>query len=202
VKIYGDIRSGNCYKLALLCRQLNIPFEWVPVDVLSGETRKAGFLEKNPNGRIPVVQLDDGRYLSESDAIMCYLAEGSKMLPVDPFTRARVLQWLFFEQYSHEPYIAVSIFIVKYLRNPADRQLDLAAKRKPGYAALGVMDEQLAKTDFLVGDVYTIADVALYAYTHRADQGGFDLEDFPNVRRWLDTVGKQPGHVSMENALG
>jgi len=201
VKIFGDIRSGNCYKLALLCRQLNIPFEWVPVDILSGETRKQGFLEKNPNGRIPVVQLDDGRYLSESNAIMCYLAEGSKMLPDDRFARAKVLQWLFFEQYSHEPYIAVSIFIVKYLRNPADRQLDLAAKREPGYRALGVMDEQLAETDFLAGDDYTIADIALYAYTHRAKEGGFSLEDFANIQRWLETVRQQPEYVSMDNAL-
>lgn len=201
MKIYGDLRSGNCYKLALLCRQLNMPFEWVPVDVLSGETRKRGFLEKNPNGKMPVAQLDDGRYLWESNAIMCYLADGSKMLPEDPFDRATVMQWLFFEQYSHEPYIAVSIFIVKYLRNPADRQLDLAAKREPGYRALGVMDQQLAETTFLTGDAYTIADIALYAYTHRADQGGFSLDDFPNVRRWLETIRKEPGHVSMENAL-
>jgi len=201
VKIFGDIRSGNCYKLALLCRQLNIPFEWVPVDVLSGETRKPGFLEKNPNGRIPVVRLDDGRYLWESNAILCYLAEGSPLLPEDSFAKARVLQWLFFEQYSHEPYIAVSIFIVKYLRNPADRQLDLAAKRKPGYAALDVMDAQLAETDFLAGDDYTIADIALYAYTHRAKEGGFSLDDFANVQRWLEAVAKQPGHASMDNAL-
>ena len=201
MKIYGDIRSGNCYKLALLCRQLNIPFEWVPVDVLSGETRKPGFLEKNPNGRIPVVQLDDGRYLSESNAVMCYLAEGSKMLPDDHFTRAKVLQWLFFEQYSHEPYIAVSIFIVKYLRNPADRQLDLASKREGGYRALAVMDGQLAEADFLTGDDYTIADIALYAYTHRSQDGGFSLDDFSNVQRWVETVRKQPGHVNMENAL-
>jgi len=202
VKIFGDIRSGNCYKLALLCRQLDIPFEWVPVDVLSGETRKQGFLEKNPNGKIPAVQLNDGRYLWESNAIMWFLADGSELIPDDPFDRAKVLQWLFFEQYSHEPYIAVSIFIVKYLRNPADRQLDLASKRKPGYHALGVMEGQLVQTDFMASDRYTIADIALYAYTHRAQAGGFSLDDFPNVQRWLESVRKHPGHVSMENALG
>ena len=148
-----------------------------------------------------MVQLSDGRYLWESNAIMCFLADGSPLFPDEPFARAKVMQWLFFEQYSHEPYIAVSIFIVKYLRNPADRQLDLAAKRKPGYAALGVMDGQLEQTDFMAGDDYSIADIALYAYTHRATEGGFKLEDFPNVQRWLESVRGQPGHVSMDNAL-
>lgn len=201
VQFYGDSISGNCYKLQLACSELSINYIWHEMDILAGDTKTERFLCLNPNGKVPVMISPDGRALAESNAILSYLAEGSELTGTDRFARAKVMQWLFFEQYSHEPYIAVSIFIVKYLRNPADRQLDLASKREGGYRALGVMDGQLAETEFLTGDDYTIADIALYAYTHRSQDGGFSLDDFSNVQRWVETVRKQPGHVSMENAL-
>ncbi len=198
LKIYGDIQSGNCYKVKLLASLLQIKHEWVHVDILKDETQSEEFLAKNSNGKIPVLELDDGRYLSESNAILNYLANGSEFLPDDAFENAQVLKWQFFEQYSHEPYIAVARFIAKYLGLPKERQADYESKQKGGLKALAVMEAQLSKTPYLVGQSYTIADISLYGYTHVAHEGGFDLSAFPAIQAWLDRVASHPKHVGME----
>jgi glutathione S-transferase len=196
--VYGDSRSGNCYKIKLLCAQLGIAYEWREVDILAGDTRTAEFLAMNANGKIPLLALPDGRYLAESNAILAYLADGSELAGSDRFSRAAVLQWMFFEQYSHEPNIASSRFIIQYLGSPPDRQAALEEKRLGGYKALEVMEQQLGNNTFIAGSEYSIADIALYAYTHVAHEGGFDLNDYPATRAWLDRVRTIPGHVPME----
>lgn len=196
--VYGDSRSGNCYKIKLLCAQLGIAYEWREVDILAGDTRTAEFLAMNANGKIPLLALPDGRHLAESNAILAYLADGSELAGSDRFSRAAVLQWMFFEQYSHEPNIATSRFIIQYLGNPPDRQAALEEKRLGGYKALEVMEQQLGNNTFIAGSEYSIADIALYAYTHVAHEGGFDLNDYPATRAWLDRVRTIPGHVPME----
>jgi glutathione S-transferase len=193
--LYEFATSGNCYKVRLLLTQLGIPFARVQVDVVNGESRTPAFLAKNPNGRVPLLELEPGRWLPESNAILFYLAEGTPFLPADRFPRAQVLQWLFFEQYSHEPYIATSRYWITILGKADELRDALAQKRDPGYAALGVMERHLAAHAFFVGERYSIADVALYAYTHVADEGGFDLGRFPALRAWLARVQSQPGHV-------
>jgi glutathione S-transferase len=197
--VYGDSRSGNCYKIKLLCSQLDIAYEWREVDILAGDTRTAEFLAMNANGKIPLLALPDGRHLAESNAILAYLADGSDLAGSDRFSRAAVLQWMFFEQYSHEPNIATSRFIIRYLGSPPDRQAALEEKRLGGYKALDVMEQQLGDNMFIAGSEYSIADIALYAYTHVAHEGGFDLNDYPATRAWLDHVRATPGHVSMES---
>jgi glutathione S-transferase len=197
IKVYGDLRSGNCYKVKLLLAQLGLAHEWVHVDVLQGETRTPAFLARNPNGKIPVLELEDGSSLPESSAILWYLAEGSQFLPATRLDRARVLQWMFFEQYSHEPYLAVARFIVQYLGRPEAQEARLQEKMAPGYRALQVMEQHLAAQPFFAGARYSIADIALYAYTHVAAEGGFELASFPAVQRWLARVRAQPGHVDM-----
>ena len=201
-RVFGDRRSGNCYKIALVMNELALPYEWVDVDIVAGQSRTPEFLKLNANGRIPLLDLGDGRYLAESNAILGYLAERSPLLPVDGFHRALVYQWLFFEQYSHEPNIATSRFIIQYLGNPPERSADLEARRKPGYAALDVMENQLATREFLTGDHYTIADIALYAYTHVADEGGFSLDAYPAIRAWLARVEMRPGYQPMTDGRG
>jgi glutathione S-transferase len=196
--VYGDSRSGNCYKIKLLCAQLGIAYEWREVDILAGDTRTAEFLAMNANGKIPLLALPDGRHLAESNAILAYLADGSELAGSDRFSRAAVLQWMFFEQYSHEPNIASSRFIIQYLGSPPDRQAALEEKRLGGYKALEVMEQQLGNNTFIAGSEYSIADIALYAYTHVAHEGGFDLNDYPATRAWLDRVRTIPGHVPME----
>ncbi len=196
-RLYGDSRSGNCYKIQLLCAELEIEYDWEEVDILSGDTRTEEFLQKNPNGRIPLLELPDGRHLAESNAILCYLAEGSAYLADDAWARAMIMQWLFFEQYSHEPYIATSRFIVQYLGNPPDKQRDLEQKRAGGISALGVMEHQLGKGDYICGDTFNIADIALFAYTHVASEGGFDLDEFPNIRSWIGRIQSRPRHLQM-----
>lgn len=196
--VYGDSRSGNCYKIKLLCSQLGIAYEWREVDILAGDTRTTEFLAMNANGKIPLLALPDGRHLAESNAILAYLADGSDLAGSDRFSRAAVLQWMFFEQYSHEPNIATSRFIIQYLGSPPDRQVALEEKRLGGYKALDVMEQQFANNTFIAGSEYSIADIALYAYTHVAHEGGFDLDDYPATRGWLDRVRATPGHVSME----
>ena len=156
-----------------------------------------GFLAKNPNGKIPVLELEDGSCLWESNAILNYLAEGSEFLPTDPRLRTQVLQWQFFEQYSHEPFIAVARYIKVYLGMPEERREEYEAKQLDGYHALNVMEQQLLRTPYLVGDHYSIADVALYAYTHVAEEGGFDLGGYPAIRQWLQRVASHPRHVGM-----
>ncbi len=197
MKLYGDSQSGNCYKIQLVCAMLNIPHQWIAVDILAGETRSAAFLRKNPNGKIPTLELDDGRTLSESNAIINYLAADSDLLPKDTFTLAKMQQWQCFEQYSHEPYIAVARFIAKYQSMPASRQAEYKAKQSGGYLALGVMEQQLAATPYLCGDQLTNADISLYAYTHVAHEGGFELERYPAILAWLGRVEATPGFIAM-----
>ena len=202
VQFYGDSISGNCYKLKLAALQLGIPFEWHEIDILAGESRTPEFLARNPNGKVPVMELPDGRVLTESNAILSYLADDSALDGRDRFERATVLSWLCFEQYSHEPYIATSRFIVRYLGSPEDRRADLDARRAGGEKALEVMDQHLATHEFFANDRYSIADIALYAYTHVADEGGFDVSPYPHVVAWLARVAAQPGHEPMVAASG
>jgi len=197
MKIYGDGRSGNCYKLQLLMSLLGRDYEWVPVNILAGETQTEAFKQLNPNGKIPLLVTDEGDTLSESNAILNYLAEGSPMLPQDPWQRARVLQWQFFEQYSHEPYIAVARYINLYLGLPDDRRAEYVTKQEGGHRALVVMEQQLSQTPFLCGEQLTIADLSLYAYTHVAHEGGFDLTTYPAIRQWLQHIEQLPGYVPM-----
>jgi glutathione S-transferase len=196
-KVYGDYRSGNCYKVKLMLHLLGRDYEWVPVDILRGESREEAFLKKNPNGKIPVLELEDGTCLWESNAILNFLADGSEFLPTAPRLRTQVLQWQFFEQYSHEPFIAVARYIKVYLGLPDDRLEEYAAKQLDGYHALDVMEQQLLRTPYLVGDSYSIADVALYAYTHVAEEGGFRLDGYPAINAWLRRVASHPRHVGM-----
>jgi glutathione S-transferase len=192
---YGD--SGNGYKVRLLLAQLGRSYEYVEVDILAGESRSEEFLARNPNGRVPLLELDDGRFLAESNAILFYLAEGTRFLPEDALERARVLQWMFFEQYSHEPYVATSRFWLRHTKLTPWRRERLAEKREGGEAALAVMERHLAERPFFGADRYSIADIALYAYTHVAPEGGISLDGLPAVRAWLARVAEQPGHVPM-----
>jgi glutathione S-transferase len=195
IRLYDYLSSGNGYKVRLLLTLLAIPFERVELDIVKGETRTPEFLEKNPNGRIPLLETEDGTFLAESNAILFYLAEGTSYMPNHPFTRAQVLQWMFFEQYSHEPNIATARHWIMHLGVSKEQRPVLAQKRKQGYAALQVMEKQLQNRDFFVAERYSIADIALYAYTHVAPEGGFELESFPAIRVWLDRVSQQPGHI-------
>ena len=197
MKIYGDTQSGNCYKVQLVCQLLNIDHQWIDVDILAGDTKSDDFLKKNPNGKIPLLELDSGEALSESNAIINFLAFGSDLYPNDRLAQARVLQWQFFEQYSHEPFIAVARFINKYLGLPADKADEYAAKQTGGHKALQVMEQQLAETPFLAGEKVTTADITLYGYTHVADEGGFELEAYPAIRAWLDRVAALPNFRPM-----
>ena len=195
MKLYDYLSSGNGYKVRLVLHRLAIPFERVEVDILEGESRTAAFLARNPNGRIPVLELDDGRFLAESNAIMAYLADGSDLLPDDRWQRALVFQWLFFEQYSHEPNIATVRFWLTHAALTDERRAMLDGKRRQGHAALQVMEDRLAQAPFLVADRFTIADVGLYAYTHVAHEGGFDLAGYPAVTAWLARVAGEPAHI-------
>ena len=191
MRLYGYTGSGNCWKPTAVMRMLDIPYEWVETDILAGASRTPEFLARNPNGRVPLLEVSRGKYLAESNAMLCYLAEGSSLLPDDAYLRAKVLEWMFFEQYSHEPYIATVRFWVKYLGKESEYRTRIEEARPKGYAALDVMDDQLTRTPFLAGQEFSIADIALYAYTHVADEGGFDLERFGAVRDWLDRVERQ-----------
>lgn len=201
LRIYGDIQSGNCYKVKLLCLLLDIQHEWVHMDIVAGDTRNELFLQKNPNGKVPVISLDSGRNLWESNAILNYLAEGGPLLPQDPLQRATVLQWQFFEQYSHEPYIAVARYINKYLGLPAERVDEYHEKQAGGHKALAVMEQHLAICPYFVGETMTIADISLYAYTRVAHEGGFDLSAYPGINRWFARIEAQPKFQSMQQLL-
>src|SRR5262245_56759408 len=194
LRLYDFLPSGNGYKVRLLLSHLGVPFELVERDILRGETRTPEFLAINPNGRIPVLRLEDGRHLAESDAILFYLADGTRFLPAERFARAEVLQWMFFEQYSHEPYIAVVRAWLRIFGTTVDPG-QLRERRERGHQALGVMERHLTGRAWFVDDRYTIADIALYAYTHVAEEGGFDLGPYPGVRTWLARVAAEPGHV-------
>jgi glutathione S-transferase len=192
--LYDSPVSGNCYKVRLLLAHLGREYERREVDVVDRCDRAELLGGLNPALRVPVLVLDDGRALAESNAIISYLADGTDYLPAERFARAQVLQWLFFEQYSHEPNIAVVRFWVAFAREPPPAEA-IAARRTAGYAALDAMERHLADRSDLVADRYTIADIALYAYTHVAGEAGFDLGAFPGIRGWLDRVAAQPGHV-------
>ncbi|MGZ3293667.1 MAG: glutathione S-transferase family protein [Xanthobacteraceae bacterium] len=183
MKIHGDTNSGNCQKVKWVCDTLALPYIWIEIDTLKRETRTPQFLKLNGAGQVPTVEFDDGRTLAESNAIIRYLARGSDLIPADAFAAAKMDEWLFWEQYSHEPYVAVCRFQMKYLGKPAS-DLD-PDKVKRGYAALARMEHQLAATRFLVGDSLTLADVSLLAYTRLAHEGGFHLDGYASVRRWI-----------------
>lgn len=194
--VYGMRESGNCYKVRLTLEQLQQPYRWVEINSAAGETRTPEFLAKNPNGKVPLLELEAGKYLAESNAIIVYLADGTAMFPSHRWQRAQTLQWMFFEQYSHEPYVAVARFIMKYLPADNPRYQDLPRLRDRGYQAFGVMEKHLAQHPFFGGGNYSVADIALYAYSHKAAEGGFDLSPYPAVRAWLGRVTAQPGFVT------
>jgi len=196
-RIFHMQASGNCWKPRVALHQLGHAFELIDVDIMTGETRTEAYLAMNPNGRVPLLQLPDGRYLAESNAMLIHLAEGTPLMPEDAYDRALAFQWMFFEQYSHEPYIAVA----RYWRHLEGKEPPEAVPgqiEERGNAALAVMDGRLAASPFFAGDAYSIADIALYAYTHVADEGGFSLEPYPHVRAWLERVEATPRFVGMD----
>jgi glutathione S-transferase len=195
LRLYDFLESGNGYKVRLLLTQLGIAFERVEVDIMTGATRTPEYLAKNANGRIPLLEISAEERLAESNAILFYLAEGTAFLPKARWQRAKVLEWLFFEQYSHEPNVATPRFWIKFDLLNDERRALLAQKQKLGYAALDVMERHLQKSAFFVAGTYTIADIALYAYTHVSHEGGFDLARYAAVRAWMDRIRSQPGHV-------
>jgi glutathione S-transferase len=196
----STIPSGNAYKVSLMLSQLGQSVDVVALDIMAEppETRRPDFLRRNPNGRIPVVELDDGTHLAESNAILCYLAEGTPFLPADPLTRARALQWMFFEQYSHEPYVAVLKFWTLWGGLHRRRADEIETWMQRGEAALAVMNQHLANNPWFTGDRYGVADISLYAYTHSAGDIGFEMDAVPAVTAWLGRVRDQPGHVAMK----
>jgi len=199
IQFYGDSISGNCYKLQMAGAELGLDYVWHEMDILAGDTQTPKFLALNSNGKVPLMILADGRVLPESNAILSYLTDGSALAGTDRYAKANILQWLFFEQYSHEPFIATSRFIMKYLNSPPSRQADLEAKQPGGYKALSVMEQALGTQDFIASNEYSIADIALYAYTHVAHEGGFDLDDYPFVRGWLHRIEDRPRFVAMRS---
>ena len=195
--VYGFSPSGNCHKVKLLLGQLGREYAWVETDSARGETRTPGYLAKNPNGKVPLLELDDGRILVESNAILCWLADGTRFLPADPWAKAQALSWMFFEQYSHEPYIAVARFICGWTLADSPRRAELPKLRERGHAALAVMEKHLSAHDWFSGDDYGIADIALYAYTCVAPHGGIALDAYPAMNAWLARVEATPGFVPM-----
>jgi glutathione S-transferase len=197
LELYDYLDSGNGYKIRLLLAHLNLLYRHRELDIMRGETRTAEFLAINPNGRIPVLALGDGQYLTESDAILWYLADGTPYLPSGRLARAQVLQWMFFEQYSHEPYVATPRYIVHHLPADDSRRAELPQRLARGREALALMDSHLRGHEYFVDGRYTIADIALYAYTHVAEDGGLELAPFPWLRAWLQRVAEQPRHVGL-----
>lgn len=198
ITVHGFSVSGNCHKVRLLLEQLDRPYRWVEVDITAGDTHAPDYLARNPNGKVPMLELDDGRILVESNAILYWLAQGSGYLPVDPWQRAQAMSWMFFEQYSHEPYIAVARFIRGW--TPADsprRGAELPRCFERGHQALAVMEQHLASHPWFTGSDYGIADIALFAYTDVAAEGGFDLAAYPAIRDWLARVRTTPGFTAM-----
>ena len=196
--LYNSPVSGNCYKVRLLLAQLEMVYETVEMSVVDRSNRAEVLGELNPGLRVPTLVLDDGRPLAESNAILWYFGDGTQYVPTDPYERAQVLQWMFFEQYSHEPNIAVARFWIAYSGTPQRFEARLPARMKGGYAALDAMEGHLESRSFLVGERYTVADISLYAYTHVAHEGGFDLDPYPAIRSWLERVAAQPGHVPID----
>jgi glutathione S-transferase len=192
--------SGNCYKVRLTARQLGIAISLKEYPLMAGNTRKPDFLKLNPNGRVPLLEFEDGKTLAESDAIIWYLAEGTRLIPESKWDRAQALQWMFFEQYSHEPYVAVARYWLALApKEELSKKEHLVVEwHAKGNAALGVMENHLAGRDWFAGNRYSIADIALYGYTHCAADGGFDLSSYPAVSRWLKRVSGEPGHIPLE----
>ena len=201
IAVYGFSPSGNCHKLRLLLSQLGKreghDYRWIETNSAIGETRTSDYLAKNPNGKVPMIELDDGRVLVESNAILCWLAEGTSFLPADPWQKAQALSWLFFEQYSHEPYIAVARFVCGWTPMDSPRRADLPKLRERGHAALAVMETHLASNAWFSGNDYGIADIALYAYTCVAPHGGIELAAYPVLRGWLARIEATPGFVPL-----
>jgi glutathione S-transferase len=200
IRLYGDSRSGNCYKVALLLRLTGQPFEWLETGVMEGKTQSPGFKALNPNGKVPLLQLADGRCLAESNAMLLHLSRNSRWFPQDEWQQALTWQWLFFEQYSHEPYIAVARFVVLFLGQETEQAERLVMLRERGYQALDVMEKTLVNSDYLAGGQPTVADIALYAYTHVAHDGGFDLSNYPAIQRWINSLEARQGWLSMADA--
>jgi glutathione S-transferase len=200
VLLYDSPISGNCYKVRLLLAHLGLPYERSALDVVDRSNRREVLGALNPSLRVPTLVLDDGRSLGESGAILWYFGEGTRFVPEDGYERAQVLQWMFFEQYDHEPAIAVAVarFWLAYSGRAEDVHDQLPEWHARGHRALAAMERHLDGRDWFVGDGMTLADIALYAYTHAADEGGFDLEPYPAIRSWLDRVASQPGHVPID----
>jgi glutathione S-transferase len=197
--LYSMQLSGNSYKVRLLLARLGLAYRQVEVDILKGETRTPAFLAKNPDGHVPLLELEDSRRLAESNAILVYLAEGTDYLPGDAFARAEVLRWMFFEQHSHEPAIAAARFWLSLVRGGRElRTHDIDQWMEKGYEALALMERHLGRNDYFVGGRTSVADLALYAHTHVAPEGDFDLGAFPAVNEWLARIAAEPGHVTME----
>ena len=197
MRLYDSLESGNCYKVRLLLAQLSRPYQLIEINTDRGESRTPEFLAKNPNGRVPLLETDDGVFLAESNAILWYLAEATELIPTSAIGRAQVLQWMLFEQYSHEPYVAVARYIMRHLADNHPRRAELPERRKQGLAAFSVMETHLQSRRFFVDETYSVADIALYASSHVADQGGFDLAAFPAVRHWLERVASQPNYIAI-----
>ncbi|QDF67920.1 glutathione S-transferase family protein [Shewanella sp. SNU WT4] len=195
--VYGDLASGNCYKVKLILQLLAIEHQWQAVNVLAGQTHTPNYLAINPNGKIPALVLDDKCVLCESNAILLFLAADSAWIPTDRFAKAKMFEWMFFEQYSHEPYIAVARFIKHYQGLPPARRAEFISLQAGGNKALAIMDAQLAKTAYLVGDDPSLADITLFAYTHVAHQGGFDLSLYPHIQRWCQQISSLGGFYPM-----
>jgi glutathione S-transferase len=195
--LYDFLPSGNGYKIRLLLTQLGMPFARKEIDIIHGLTRTPEFLSKNANGQIPVLEIQPGRYLAESNAILVYLSEGTEYFPYDRFLRAQVLQWLFFEQYSHEPYIATPRFWITILNRGEEHKAEIEKRQISGYLALNVMEKHLTTNSFFVGGRYSIADIGLFAYTHVAHEGGYDLTPFPAIQAWIQRVKSQPGYIEI-----
>jgi len=193
MKLYDYLPSGNSYKIRLLAAYLGLSYEWINLDIIKGETQTEGFKDKNPAGQIPLLALDDGRHIAESGAILYFLAEGTPYFPASAYDQAKCLQWMFFEQYKHEPSIAVARFIRNYFME--SRSDELPSLMVKGYAALDIMEAHLADHLYFVGAGPTIADIALYAYTHVADAGGFDLAAYPHIKAWLARMEDHPRHI-------
>jgi glutathione S-transferase len=196
--LYNSAVSGNCYKVRLLLAHLGMGYETVDVSVVDRSNRAEVLGDVNPGLRVPTVVLDDGRPLAESNAILWFFGDGTQYVPEDRYERAQVLQWQFFEQYSHEPHIAVARFWKTYSGEPERFERQRERLLAGGYAALDAMERHLDERTFLVCERYSLADIALYAYTHVADEGGFDLESYPAIRGWLERVAAQPGHVAID----
>ena len=198
-KLYDFLPSGNGYKVRLLLTQLQISFELIELNILNKETRTPEFLHKNPNGKIPLLEIAPEQFISESNAILYYLSQGTEYFPQDKYEQTQVMQWLFFEQYSHEPNLATPRYWISVLKQPDRYQEQIEQKQKLGYAALNVMEQYLQNHEFLVEDKYSIADIGLYAYTHVATEGGFDLTKFPAILAWFKTIESQPRYIKISD---